>query len=140
MSKFNHFINALYKCYILVGASQVALVVKNPPADAGDLRHEFNPWARRSPGGGHGNPLQYFCLENSMDRGAWWATVHKATHNRTWAKPLGTHICGLQRHGSPFITDDCASIKCVCLVTALCQLFVNPRIGARQAPLSIRTL
>ena len=39
----------------------------------------FNPWVRRSPGGGHGNPLQYSCLENSMHRGAWWATVHGVT-------------------------------------------------------------
>ena len=36
----------------------------------------FNPWIGKIPGGGHGNPLQYSCLENSMDRGAWWATVH----------------------------------------------------------------
>ena len=36
----------------------------------------FHPWVRKSPGGGHGNPLQYSCLENPMDRGAWWATVH----------------------------------------------------------------
>ena len=38
-------------------------------------RLRFNPWAGRSPGGGHGNPFQYSCLENRMDRGAWWATV-----------------------------------------------------------------
>ena len=37
----------------------------------------------RSPGGGHGNPLKYFCLENSMDRGAWWATVHGVTKSDT---------------------------------------------------------
>ena len=37
----------------------------------------------RSPGGGHGNPLQYSCLENPMDRGAWWATVHRITKSRT---------------------------------------------------------
>ena len=48
-------------------------VVKNPPANAGD---RFDPWTGRSPGGGHGNPLQYSCLENSMDRGDWRATVH----------------------------------------------------------------
>ena len=54
-------------------ASQVVLVVKNPAANAGDVR--FNPWVKRSPGGGHGYPLQYSCLDNPMDRGAWWATV-----------------------------------------------------------------
>ena len=50
----------------------MALVVKNPPANAGDMRDETSiPGSGRSPGGGHGNPLQYFCLEYSMDRGAW---------------------------------------------------------------------
>jgi len=58
-------------------ASQVALVVKNPPANAGDLRTAgLIPESGRSPGGGHGNPLQYSCLENPIDRGAWRATVH----------------------------------------------------------------
>ena len=53
------------------------LVVKNPPANAGDIRDTgLIPVSGRSPGGGNGNPLQYPCLENSMDRGAWWATVH----------------------------------------------------------------
>ena len=55
-----------------VGASQVALVVKNPPANAGDVRNaDLIPGLERSPGGGHGSPLQYSCLENRMDRGAW---------------------------------------------------------------------
>ena len=61
---------------ILVGASQVVLVVKNPPANAGDLRDSGSiPGLGRSPGEGHGNPLQYSCLEIPMDREAWWATV-----------------------------------------------------------------
>ena len=52
------------------GASQVALVVKNPPANAGDVRDKgLIPGLGRSPGAGHGNPLQYSCLENPMDRG-----------------------------------------------------------------------
>ena len=55
--------------------SQVALVVKNPSANAGDLRDLGSiPGSGRSPGGGHGSPLQYPCLENPTDRGAWWAT------------------------------------------------------------------
>ena len=41
------------------------------------------PESGRSPGGGHGNPLQYSCLENPMDRGAWWATVHVVTKSQT---------------------------------------------------------
>ena len=58
-------------------APQVALVVRNLPAKAGDLRESgLIPGSRRSPGGGHGNLLQHSCLENSMDRGAWQATVH----------------------------------------------------------------
>ena len=54
--------------------SQVALVVKNIPANAGNIRDVgLIPESGRSPGGGHGNPLQYSCLENPMDRGAWQA-------------------------------------------------------------------
>ena len=61
----------------LVRASQVALVVKNPPANAEGVRDTgLIPGLGRSPAGGHGNPLQLSCLENSMDRGAWLATVH----------------------------------------------------------------
>ena len=53
-------------------ASQVVLVVKNPPAIAGSIRDMGSiPGSGRSPGGGHGNPLQYSCLENPTDRGAW---------------------------------------------------------------------
>ena len=55
-------------------------MVKNPPANAGDVRDlgSIPEWGR-SPGGGHGNPLQYPCLENPMDRGAWQATVYGIT-------------------------------------------------------------
>ena len=53
-------------------------MVKNPPANAGDARDEGSaPRLRRSPGVGNGNLLQYFFLENSMDRGAWQAMVHR---------------------------------------------------------------
>ena len=56
-------------------ASQVGLVVKNLPTNAGDIRDLGSiPGSGRSPGGGHGNPVQYSCLENPMDRGAWQAT------------------------------------------------------------------
>ena len=52
-------------------------VVKYPPANAGHARDLRSiPGSGRSPGGGNGNPLQSSCLENPMDRGAWWATVH----------------------------------------------------------------
>ena len=60
----------------LLGTTQVVLVAKNPPANAGDTGDLGSiPGSGRSPGGGNGNPLQCFCLENSMDRGAWWATI-----------------------------------------------------------------
>ena len=56
------------------------LVVKNSPANSGDTRDTGSvPGSGRSLGGGNGNPPQYSCLENSMDRGAWWATVHGVT-------------------------------------------------------------
>ena len=58
-------------------APQVAPVVKNLPANVRDVRDRDSiPGLGRSPGGGHGNPLQYPRLEDPMDRGAWWATVH----------------------------------------------------------------
>ena len=64
----------------LWGASQVVLVVKHLPAKAGDARDTGSiSGSRRSPGGGHGNPVQYSCLENPMDRGACRATVHSVT-------------------------------------------------------------
>ena len=69
----------------------MALVVKNLPANAGDLREEGSiPQSGRSPGEGHGNPLQYPCLKNPMARGAWRATVHRVTKSRTGRKQLST--------------------------------------------------
>ena len=64
-----------------LGASQVVLVVKNLPANAGDAH--LIPGSGRFPGGGHGNTLQYSCLENPMDRGSWQPTVHRVTKNWT---------------------------------------------------------
>ena len=59
-------------------------MVKNPPANAGDIRDMGSiPESGRSPGGGHGNPLQYSYLENPMDRGAWRATAHGVTESDT---------------------------------------------------------
>ena len=56
-------------------------VVKNPPANPRDV--SSIPELGGSPGGGNGNPFQYSCLENSMDRGAWWATVHGVAKSQT---------------------------------------------------------
>ena len=84
--------------------SQVVLVVKNPLANAGDLRGAgLSPGSGRSPGGGHGNTLQDSCLENPMDRGAWQATVYEVA--KSWTRlsmhtHTHTYTC---RHLSPFL-------------------------------------
>ena len=63
------------------------LVVKNLPANAGEVRDTgLIPRLVRSPGGEHDNPFQYSCLENPMDRGAWWATVYGAAQGQTQLK------------------------------------------------------
>ena len=57
---------------------------KNLPTNVGDIKDAGSiSGSGKSPEGGHGNPLQYSCLENPMDRGAWWATVHRVTKSRT---------------------------------------------------------
>ena len=67
-------------------------MVKTSPANAGDIRDAGSiPGLGRSPGGGHGNPLQDSCLENLMDRGAWQATVHRVAKSWTRLKQLSTH-------------------------------------------------
>ena len=59
-------------------------LVNNPLAKSRDTRElGLIPGLERSPGGGNSNPLQYSCLEDSMDRGTWWATVHRVTKNPT---------------------------------------------------------
>ena len=73
----------LAKLYTPRGAFQVVLGVKNPPANAGDIRDMcLIPGLRRSPEGGHSNPFDYSCLENRMDRGAWWVTVHRVVKSQ----------------------------------------------------------
>ena len=68
---------SLYLPYCSFEASQVVLVVKNLPANAGDVRNVGSlPGLGRSSGGRHDSPLQYSCLENPMNRGAWWTIVH----------------------------------------------------------------
>ena len=67
-----------------IWASQVVLIVKNPPANAGDTRDAGSiPKLGQFPGVGKGNPLQYSCLEKSIDRGAWQAAVHGVSKNWT---------------------------------------------------------
>ena len=67
----------------MTGTFQVSLVIKNLPDNAGDIRNVGSiPGSRRSREGGHGNPLQYSCLENPMDRGTWQATLHRVTKSQ----------------------------------------------------------
>ena len=76
---------------MLASFIQVALVVKNPPANTGDVRDKGSILGSgKSPGGGNGNPLQYSCLENPTDRAASWATVHRVAKSQTWLKRLST--------------------------------------------------
>ena len=89
--------------YLLQGASQVTVVVKNLPANAEVRDVGLIPGLGRSPGGGHDNPFQYSCLENPMDRGAWWAIVHRVAKSQTCShnllqkylqtKPLCSVLC-----------------------------------------------
>ena len=68
-------------------------MVKNPTASAGDIRDLGSILGLgRSPGGEDGNPLQYSCLKNPMDRGAWWATVHSVEKSRRRLKQLSMHV------------------------------------------------
>ena len=84
-------------CAGIVWASQMAL--KNPPANAGNLKDAvLIPGSGRSPGAGHGNPLQYSCLENPMERGTWWVTFHAVTKSQRLQKRLSTHHAHTHTH------------------------------------------
>ena len=86
---------------MVLQASQAVLVVKKLLANAGDIRTMGSiPWLGRSPGGGHGSPFQYSCLENPMDRGASWATVCRVAKSRAQLK---------QQHA-------CARTQCYCVM------------------------
>ena len=77
-----------------VSVSLSVLVGQEPACQC--RRHKSSgliPGLGRSPGGGHGSPLQYSCLVNPMDRGAWWATVHRVAKSWTWLKQLSIHVC-----------------------------------------------
>ena len=83
----------IYLLDYLSSVTQVALVVKNPLANVGDVGDNGSiPGSGRSPGGGYGNPLQYSCLEDPVDKRAWWATVHRVPKSwNTQMKQLSTH-------------------------------------------------
>ena len=101
-------------------------MVKSPPANAGDTRNSGSiPGSRRASGGGHGNPLQYSCLENSMDRGAWRAIVHGAAKSQA-LKWLSTHHV-LSTYSVPDTVPFCRHHF----------IFTTSWTVARQAPLSM---
>ena len=83
----------LSQAHLDTQASQVALVVKIPPANAEAWDAGSIPGSGRSPGGGHGNPSQCFCLENLIDSGAWWAIVHRVVKSWTQVQWLSMHAC-----------------------------------------------
>ena len=71
-------------------------MVKNLPANARDVRDgSLIPGSGRSPGGRHGNPLQYSCLENIVDRGTWWVIVHRVAKSQTSLKQHGIQVTDL---------------------------------------------
>ena len=80
-----------------IGAFPHGSAVKESTCDAGDMGS--SPGSVRSPGGGHGNPPQYSCLENPMDRGTWWATVHRVPQRCARLKQLSMHAQHLEIMG-----------------------------------------
>ena len=103
-------------------ASQVALVIKNPSASTGNTRDSVSiPASGRSPGRGHGNTLQYSCLENPMDGGGWQDMVHRVA--KSW-----THLNWLSTHPSPhqpLVCSPCLWICFFCVIFTSLLCFLN---------------
>ena len=104
---------------------------KNPPANAGDKDTGSVPGWGRSPGGGHGNPPQYSCLKNSMDRGARRATVHGVTKSWTVLKQLSKHAAwSVYMHTHvPMYTHTHTHMAYIC---AQSHTHVHTHLGRRQ--------
>ena len=77
----------------------------------GESRFELRSDSRVQPGGGHGNPLQCSCLENPMDRGAWWATVHRVPQSWPWLKRLGMHACKQESKNPQLLHWDLSQLR-----------------------------
>jgi len=106
---------------------QVVLVVKNLSANAGNVRDvSLIPGSGRSPGEGHGNPLQYSCLENPLDRGAWQATVHRVAKSWTRLKQLSMKASFYQ------ITLWCQSLM-HCWLTCVQSLWYGPETRSKES-------
>ena len=106
-------------------------MVKNPLANAGDIKDEGPiPWSGRFPGGGHGNTLQYSCLETPMDRGACWAVVHRVAKSQL---QLSTHSHALMTMPFNETSLDCLTLTsttfalislpyvCLCVTSSPCK-------------------
>ena len=111
--------SGIFEWHILAtGASHVALVVKNLPANAGDKRDaSLIPGSGRSPGEGNGILFQYSCWENPRDRGAWRATIHGVAKSHTWLNIWAQHTSNIL----PSLTSLapslslCMCVECMCL-------------------------
>ena len=110
-------------------ASQVALLIKSPPANTGDTREAGSiPGSGRSPGRERGDTLQYSCLENTTDRGAWRAIVHGVTKSGTWLKWLSMHagiawIINKVTHEFEYVQCECVCVcVCVCVSRDNCMV------------------
>ena len=115
--------SALFCSWVWGWTSQVVLVVKNPPANIGDVRRTgFISGLGGSPGGGHGNPLRYSCLENPMDRGAWWATsIGSQRVKQDWSDLASTHLgLPLKKEISPQIVQRIYGNLWLLLLTTIC--------------------
>ena len=115
------------KCCCLGGSASLVVSGKKPVCNAGDTY--LIPESGRSPGEGNGNPLQYSCLENPMDREAWWATVHEVTES-DMTQQLNSNNKQKFLHTQKK-SEVCQSLSCV-------QLLLAPQTIACQAPLSMR--
>ena len=88
--------------YLAVYLHVSGLAGKEPACNAGDSEDAGSiTESERSPGGGNGNPFQYSCLENLMDRGAWWVIVLRVANSRTRRKRLNTYTLGFERADLP---------------------------------------
>ena len=113
-------------------ASQMALVVKKLPANVGDER-DMGSVLGRSPGGGHGNPLQCSCLENPVDRQAWWATVSGVAKSQTRLKWLNTHACQhviFKKHINIFLHKN--KVHYYTKKATILELFTIPQVSEKR--------
>ena len=96
--------NSKYYTIMLNMDFPVSLIVKNPPANTGEIRDTGSiPGLGRSPGGEHSNPLQYSVLENPMDRGVWQAMLHRVAKSQTQLKQLSVQTSSVPRLGSSHV-------------------------------------